>query len=389
MSLGRVPVGRSASRLVAWHVTVELAMFDYLVVGAGLSGATFARRAADAGKRCLVVEADTHVAGHCYTEEVEGIQVHAFGPHIFHTDSERVWRFVNRFAAFNSFRYRPRVQHRGRIYSFPINLLTLYQLWGVRTPAEARARLERERVACARPRNAEEWLLSQLGPELYKTFYAEYTLKQWGRPPADLPASIVRRVPIRLTFDDDYFADRYQGIPLGGYTNMVSKMLGGIEVRLACDYLREQARLDALARKILYTGPLDGLFGCRYGRLEYRSLRFEREVMEGDFQGVAVVNHTSAEVPYTRTVEHKHFENPGSAVTVLTREYPQPPSPLARPFYPVGDARNLALARKYAALADASGILLCGRLASYRYYDMHQVIGQALALADREGLKPE
>lgn len=364
-------------------------MYDYLVVGAGLFGATFARRAADEGRRCLVVDADAHVAGHCYTEEVEGIHVHAFGPHIFHTDSERVWRFVNRFAAFNSFRYRPRVLSGGRIYSFPINLLTLHQIWGVSTPADARAKLDAERVPCDNPRNAKEWLLSQIGPELYERFYAGYTAKQWGRDPADLPASIVRRVPIRLTFDDDYFPDRYQGIPVGGYTRMVEKMLDGVAVRLRCDYLADRAQLDSLARKVVYTGPLDALFEYRYGRLEYRSLRFEREVMEGDFQGAAVVNHADADVAYTRTVEHKHFDQPGAGVTVVSREFPEPRSLSARPFYPVGDRRNLALAREYTALASASGLLIGGRLATYRYYDMHQVIAQALTLADREGLKLE
>ncbi len=303
------------------------ASYDYLIVGAGMFGAVFAREMADAGYRCLVIDQRQHIAGNCYTEAIEGIQVHRYGPHIFHTDSEKIWRYVNRFAEFNGFTYRPRVMHHGKLYSFPINLLTLYQLWGVKNPAEARAKLceVRAEIDSIDTGSMEGWLLSQVGRELYETFYRGYSTKQWGRDPADLPASIAARVPIRLTFDDNYYADRYQGIPVCGYTRMIAAMLTGIEVRLGVDYFDDAPFFLNVAEKTVYTGPIDRFFGCVHGALEYRSLRFERQVVTGDFQGVAVINYTDMETSFTRIVEHKHFvpdlKHDHSAIT---REYPIP-----------------------------------------------------------------
>jgi UDP-galactopyranose mutase len=359
-------------------------MYDYLIVGAGLFGATFAHLARLSGRKCLVIDRRRHVAGNCHTEPVGDIQVHQYGPHIFHTSDDRVWAFVTRFATFNHFTYRPRVRYKEQIYSFPINLMTLHQLWGVRTPAEAEARLQQHRVPCAHPKNLEEYVLSQVGVEIYETFIRGYTTKQWGRDPKHLPASIIRRLPIRLTYDDNYFHDRYQGVPIEGYTHMVNTMLDGTEVVLGCDYFAESKPLLRCARRVVYTGSVDQYFGYRFGRLEYRSLRFQVEKLSGDFQGVAVVNYTDRSIPYTRIVEHKHFTFGTQPYTVITREYPAPYTGDNEPFYPVNDATNNALYRRYRALAESSGVLFGGRLGSYRYYDMHQVIAQAMAMADKE-----
>lgn len=370
--------------------------YDYLIVGAGLFGAVFARQATDAGKRCLVIDKRTHIAGNCYTEPRHGIAVHKFGPHIFHTNSAKVWDYVNRFTTFNRFTYRPRVLYDGRIFSFPINLMTLHQVWGVRSPAEARARLaavtqgadEGSSPEGGDGSNLKSWLLSQVGPELYRIFYEGYTTKQWGRDPALLPASIGKRVPIRLTFDDNYFDDRYQGIPTGGYTSLVAALLEGIEVKLRCDYFADVPHFQQVARRTVYAGPIDRFFHHCHGRLEYRSLRFEEEEMPGDFQGVAAVNCTGLDVPYTRIVEHKHFEFLKTDRTVITREYPVPSEPDVEPFYPVNDARNNALYARYREMADASPVLFGGRLGAYKYYDMDQVIGQALAAFERDRARP-
>lgn len=364
-------------------------LYDYVIVGAGLFGAVFAREMTDVGKHCLVIEQRTHVAGNCYTEAVEGIQVHAYGPHIFHTDSRRIWEYAQRFAEFNSFTYRPRVLHRGRLYSFPINLLTLHQLWGVTSPAEAKAMLDSVRVHNADASNLEGWLLSRIGRELYETFYEGYTTKQWGRSPAELPAAIAARVPIRIDFEDNYFSDQYQGIPIGGYTRLVSRVLCGIEVWLNTNFFGDVAYFRQIGRKLVFSGPIDRFYNYCYGALEYRSLRFEREILPiADFQGTAAVNYTDMETPYTRIVEHKHFDSAvKSDQTVITREYPVPAGQSAtiEPFYPLNDAVNNALYARYRELADAdASVLFGGRLATYKYYDMHQVIGQALAMAQRE-----
>ena len=363
-----------------------MAAFDYLIVGSGMFGAVFARRAAEAGQRVRLLDKRDHIAGNCYSEKIAGVEVHRYGPHIFHTDNERVWEFVNRFADFNHYRHHGRVRHGGRTLSFPINLLTLSQLWGVNTPAEAEQKLAEVRVPCENPKNLREWILSQVGEELYETFVRGYTTKQWGRDPAELPPSIIRRIPIRQTFDDRYFSDKFQGIPIGGYTRMFENMLDhhAIDVVLGVDYFEYADELEASAAKVVYTGKIDEYFDYRFGELEYRSLRFENEVLSGDFQGAAIVNYTEAAVPYTRITEHKHFEFQQSAQTVITREYPDQCDRTKVPYYPIRDAANSALYEQYRAAAQHIGLILGGRLATYQYYDMHQVVAQALTLADKQ-----
>ncbi len=363
-----------------------MAAFEYLVVGCGMFGAVFARRAAEAGRRVLVIDKRSHIAGNCYSEQLAGIEVHHYGPHIFHTDNERVWQFVNRFARFNHYVHHGRVRHAGRTLSFPINLMTLAQLWGVNTPAEAERRLAEARIPCERPQNLRDWILSQVGEELYEVFVRGYTTKQWGRDPTELPPSIIRRIPIRQTYDDRYFADQFQGIPLGGYTRMFENMLDHelIRVELEVDYFNEAPALNGTAQHVVYTGKIDEYFGYRFGELEYRSLRFEHEVLDGDFQGAAIVNYTEAAVPYTRITEHKHFEYLSSSKTVITREYPDAGGRDKVPYYPIRDAANAELYERYRAEAQNAGLLLGGRLATYQYYDMHQVVAQALTLADKQ-----
>jgi UDP-galactopyranose mutase len=363
-----------------------MAEYDYLVVGCGMFGAVFARRAAECGRRVLIVDKRDHVAGNCYTERLAGINVHRYGPHIFHTDDQRVWQFVNRFVEFNNYVHHGRVRHGDRVYSFPINLMTLAQVWGVQTPAEADRKLREVCIPCANPRTLRDWILSQVGEEIYEIFIRAYTTKQWGRDPAELPASIVRRIPIRRTFDDRYYADRFQGIPIGGYTRLFENMLdhAAIQIQLNVDYFAYARELGASAAKTVYTGKIDELFDYRFGELAYRTLRFENEVLEGDFQGAAVMNYTDASVPFTRVTEHKHFEFQQSTHTVVTREYPGPCDRAGVPYYPLRDAESSALYERYRAEAGHTGFLLGGRLATYQYYDMHQVIAQALALADRE-----
>lgn len=356
--------------------------YDYVIVGAGLFGSVWARQMTDAGRRCLVLDRRPHIGGNVYTEEVEGINVHRYGPHIFHTSNDDIWAYVGRFASFNHYVNRPRVNYRGQIYSFPINLFTLYQIYGVHTPEEARAKLEEVRIPCDEPRNLEEWILSQVGPEIYQIFIRGYTWKQWKRDLKQLPASIIKRLPIRLTFDDNYFDDCYQGIPKGGYTGMVARMLEGIEVRTGVDYFAAKEQWDAKGRWTVFTGCIDEYFDHEHGSLEYRSIDFDTKVLQGDFQGTAVVNYTAQEVPHTRIVEHKHFEFGTQPATVVTWEYPGEWAPGKIPYYPINDAKNSAIYRKYKARADAeSRVIFGGRLAEYRYYDMHQVIGSALAKA--------
>ncbi len=363
-----------------------MASYDYLVVGCGMFGAVFARAAADAGRRVLVVDLRDHVAGNCYSETVEGIEVHRYGPHIFHTDDEQIWRFVNRFATFNHYVHHGRVRHEGRTFSFPINLMTLSQLWGVNTPGEAEDKLRQVRVPCENPANLRDWIVSQVGQELYEIFVRGYTAKQWGRDPAELPASIIRRLPIRMTLDDRYFEDRFQGIPIGGYTRLFENMLDHrlINVELGVNYFEHAGQLRAAASKTVYTGKIDEFFDYRFGELAYRSLRFETEVLEGDFQGAAIVNYSEASVPYTRITEHKHFEFQRSPRTVITREYPQAYERGRIPYYPIRDAAQTALYDRYRRHAEHSGVLFGGRLATYQYYDMHQVIAQALSMAAKE-----
>jgi UDP-galactopyranose mutase len=367
-----------------------MAAFDYLVVGCGMFCAVFARCAAEAGRRVMVIDKRPHVAGNCYSEQMAGVEVHKYGPHIFHTDNEAVWTVLNRFARFNHYTHHGRVRHGGRTFSFPINLLTLSQLWGVNTPTEAEKKLAEVRVPCEHPRNLRDWILSQVGEELYEIFVRGYTTKQWGRDPVELPPSIIRRIPIRQTFDDRYFADRFQGIPIGGYTRMFANMLDhdAIEVSLDVDFFAHADELQGSAARTVYTGKIDEYYDYRFGELEYRSLRFENEVLDGDFQGAAIVNHTAADVPYTRITEHKHFEFQTSPRTVITREYPATCDRNQVPYYPIRDAANSALYERYRAEARREGLLVGGRLATYQYYDMHQVVAQALTLADNEFEQP-
>ena len=360
------------------------APFDYLIVGAGLFGAVFARIAAESGRRSLIVDRRPHIAGNCFSENVRGVEVHRYGPHIFHTNDEGVWSFVNRFADFHHYIHRCAVRHQHRLLSFPINLLTFHQLWGVTTPAEVEERLERERIPCDQPRSCEEWILSQVGRELYETFFHGYTAKQWNRDPSQLPASIVRRIPIRLTYDDRYFGDRFQGIPVGGYTRLFENMLDHdlIRIETNVDFFAERDRLTRDASRLVYTGCIDEFFDHRFGRLEYRSLRFENEIVAGDYQGSAIVNYTERSVPFTRITEHKHFEGRSALPhSVITREYPADYREGATPYYPVRDELNTARYERYRRLAADSNVIFGGRLGTFQYYDMHQVVAQAMAVA--------
>ena len=358
--------------------------YDFLIVGAGLFGSTFAQQAKERGKNCLIIDKRNHTAGNAYTEKIEGINVHKYGPHIFHTSDEDIWNYVNKFAEFNSYVNRPKVNYKGKIYSFPINLFTLYQMFGVGTPEEAKQLLADLKTNNKFPKNLEEWILSEVGEEIYRTFIYGYTKKQWGREPRELPASIIRRLPIRLTFDDNYYTDKYQGIPIGGYTQMIEKMQEGIEVRLGVDFFEDRVKFESMAETIVFTGPIDEFFGHQHGELEYRSLRFETQILPiEDFQGNALINYTEEGIPFTRICEHKHFESTKSGSTVITKEYPQAWSSGEEKFYPVNDEENNSRYLLYRKMAEdlSPKYIFGGRLAEYKYYDMHQVIGSALAKA--------
>lgn len=364
---------------------MEPRKYDFLIVGAGLFGSTFARHAVDSGKKVLVIDKREHIAGNCYDEEVEGIYVGKYGPHFFHTPESSTWAFVNKFSQFNNVRARPKVNYQGKIYSFPINLMTLCQVWGIATPAEAIARIETEKVSIESPSNFEEFVLSKVGRQIYEMFFEGYTTKQWGRHPSELPASIAKRIPIRFTYDDNYFPDShvYQGIPSLGYTNMFKNMLDGIEVELGVDYISNRKSLSKIAKHVLYTGPLDALYHYRFGKLEYRSLRFETEKVMGDFQGNTVINYTDVNVPYTRITEWKHKYNIDCPHSYITREYPATYEETGEAYYPINDNTNNTLHKKYQKLADADLLLTGGRNADYRYYDMNMVIPAASRLAEK------
>ncbi len=358
--------------------------YDYLIVGAGLFGAVFARQAMDAGKTCLVVEKSHHIAGNIYTEEVEGIPVHRYGAHIFHTSNKAVWDYVSRYVTFNHYINTPIANYKGELYNLPFNMHTFYQMWGVTTPDAARRKIEEQRrEITGEPQNLEEQAISLVGRDIYEKLVKGYTEKQWGRSCTDLPAFIIKRLPVRYTFDNNYFNDPYQGIPEEGYTALVERLLAGAEVRLGVDYLDSREELNALAERVVYTGPIDEYYGYCYGALEYRSLRFETEVLDtANYQGVAVVNYNEREIPYTRVIEHKHFVFGNQPKTVITREYPADWEQGMRPYYPVNNAENQALYRRYRALADADGrVVFGGRLGHYKYYDMDKVVEAALELA--------
>ena len=356
-------------------------MYDYLIVGAGLFGAVFAHEMTKKGKKCLVIDKREHIGGNIYTKEVEGINVHMYGAHIFHTSNKKVWDYVNSFVPFNRYTNSPVARYRDELYNLPFNMNTFNKLWGVITPAEARAEIDEQiaRAGIKEPSNLEEQALSLVGRDIYEKLVKGYTEKQWGRKATELPAFIIRRLPVRMTYDNNYFNDLYQGIPIGGYTGMIERMLDGIEVRTGCDYFADRTAYDSMASRVVFTGMIDEYYDYCYGELEYRSLRFETETLDMDnYQGNAVVNYTEYEVPYTRIIEHKHFEYGEGAKTVITREYPAAWKRGDEPYYPMNDDKNNELYAKYKKLADANEkVIFGGRLGMYKYYDMHNVIEAA------------
>ena len=362
--------------------------YDYLIVGAGLYGAVFACEAKKAGKKVLVVDKRSHVAGNVYTEKMEDINVHVYGAHIFHTNNKEVWDYVNDHATFNRFTNSPVANYKGELYSLPFNMYTFNKMWGVVTPQEAAAKIEEQKHAAGiqEPKNLEEQAISLVGTDIYEKLVKGYTEKQWGRACKDLPAFIIRRLPVRLTFDNNYFNALYQGIPIGGYTAMVESMLSGIEVRLNTDYLAQKAELEQKAEKVVYTGAIDAYFDYQLGYLEYRSVRFETEVLDmPNFQGNAAVNYTDAETPWTRIIEHKWFEFGTQPKTVISREYSSEWKPGDEPYYPVNDEKNGTLYQQYKVLAEQeSNVIFGGRLGEYKYYDMDAVIAAALQMCKKE-----
>ena len=362
--------------------------YDYLVVGSGLYGAVFAHEAKKAGKRVLVVDRRPNIAGNVYTEQIEEINVHKYGAHIFHTNNKQVWEYVNQFAEFNRFTNSPVANYHGELYSLPFNMYTFNKMWGVVTPEEAEAKIKEQRNAAGivEPKNLEEQAISLVGIDIYEKLVKGYTEKQWGRPCSQLPAFIIKRLPVRFTFDNNYFNALYQGIPIGGYTKMVEKMLEGIEVCLNSDYLTKKDEYDEIANRIVYTGAIDEYFKFQLGALEYRSVRFETEIVDKpNFQGNAAVNYTDAETPWTRIIEHKWFEFGTQPKTVISREYSSEWKPGDEPYYPVNDERNNALYQEYKKLANSEKkVIFGGRLGEYKYYDMDAVIASALEMAERE-----
>lgn len=362
--------------------------YDYLVVGAGLYGAVFAHEAKEKGKNVLVIDKRDHIAGNVYTEVIEGINVHKYGAHIFHTNNKKVWEYITQFAEFNRFTNSPVANYKGELYSLPFNMYTFNKMWGVVTPQEAAEKIEEQRKAAGitEPKNLEEQAISLVGTDIYEKLVKGYTEKQWGRPCNELPAFIIKRLPVRLTFDNNYFNALYQGIPMGGYTKMVENLLDGIEVRLGEDYLKKKAEYDALAERIVYTGAIDAYFDYKLGALEYRSVRFENEVLNmPNFQGNAAVNYTDAETPWTRIIEHKWFEFGDQPKTVISREYSSEWKVGDEPYYPVNDEKNGKLYAEYKKLAEAENkVIFGGRLGEYKYYDMDAVIASALEMCEKE-----
>jgi len=360
--------------------------FDYLIVGAGLFGSVFAHEMKKHKKSVLIIDQRSHIGGNCYTEKKHGIDVHVYGPHIFHTSNLKIWNFINQFTEFNNFIHRPKVKYGNNIYSFPINLFTLYQLWGVTTPEEAKKKLNEVKIKCDKPRNLEEWILSQVGQEVYEKFIYGYTKKQWMKEPKDLPSFIIKRLPIRLTFDDNYFNDPYQGIPVNGYTQIFENMLDGCHIELGVDFFLKKEKYSKMANKIVYTGKIDQFYDYFFGKLDYRTLKFENFEVDGDFQGNAIINYTEFDIPWTRITEHKHFLTGKSfSKTIFTKEYPQEWNENSTPYYPINDIKNSTIYSNYEKLKQKeTSVIFGGRLADYQYYDMHQVIGSALRLASME-----
>jgi UDP-galactopyranose mutase len=363
-------------------------MYDYLVVGSGLYGCVFAHEAKKRGYKCLVIEKREHLGGNVYTKNIAGINVHVYGAHIFHTQEKYLWDYVNQFAEFNHYVNSPIANYKGELYNMPFNMNTFYQLWRVTTPEAAKAKI-RDQVAhlnIGEPKNLEEQALKLVGIDIYEKLIKEYTEKQWGKPCTELPAFIIKRLPVRFTFNNNYFNDRYQGIPVGGYTKIIEGLLKGIDTKVNVDFFADREYWRNQAKKTVYTGKIDGYFDFRFGELEYRSLHFEHELLQKEnYQGNAVMNFTDKETPYTRIIEHKHFEFGTQPETVITKEYPVTGTHHNEPYYPVNDDVNMALLKKYKALAEQEeNVIFGGRLAEYRYYDMHQVVASALTCTNKE-----
>ena len=355
--------------------------YDFLIVGAGLFGAVCAHELNKKGKKVLVIDKRNHIGGNVYTEDNNGIQVHKYGAHIFHTNDKTIWDYVNSFVEFNRYTNSPLANYKGELYNLPFNMNTFYQLWKTKTPNEAKEviRVQRQEMEGKTPTNLEEQAISLVGRDIYEKLIKGYTEKQWGRDCKELPAFIINRLPVRFTYDNNYFSDRYQGVPIGGYTNLVEKMLANIEVKLSANFLADREYYSNLADQVIYTGPIDEYFDNCFGTLEYRSLKFEHEVInEDNYQGNAVVNFTERDIPYTRIIEHKHFDAVETNHTVITKEYPSEWKVGDEPYYPVNDEKNMTLFKKYRELAKKENIIFGGRLAEYKYYDMHQVIKSAL-----------
>ena len=363
-------------------------MYDYLVIGAGLFGSVFADEAKNAGKNVCVIDKRNHTGGNIYCENIHGINVHKYGAHIFHTSNKTVWNYVNQFVEFNRYTNSPMANYKGELYNLPFNMNTFNKMWGVITPAEAQAKIEEQRKAAGitEPNNLEEQAISLVGQDIYEKLIKGYTQKQWGRECKDLPSFIIKRLPVRMIYDNNYFNDLYQGIPIGGYNVLIDQLLEGIEVRLNIDYLKERDNYAGAAKKIIFTGPIDAYYDYCFGPLEYRSVRFETEELDiENYQGNAVINYTDAETPYTRIIEHKHFEFGTQKTTVISREYSAEWKPGDEPYYPVNDEKNAALYQKYAKKAEQEeSVVFGGRLGEYKYYDMDKVIASALELAGKE-----
>lgn len=354
--------------------------YDYLIVGSGLFGAVFANQAKINGKKCLVIDKRSHFGGNVYCENIEGINVHKYGAHIFHTNNKEIWDFVNEFVPFNRYTHSVLANNEGKFYNLPFNMNTFYQLWGISNPKEVLDKVESQKCNISSPNNLEEQAISLVGIDVYETLIKYYTEKQWGRKATELPAFIIKRLPVRYTFDNAYFGDLYQGIPIGGYNKLIEGLLEGIEVRLSVDYFNDRASYDAQAQNIVFTGKIDEFFNFQHGKLEYRSLKFENEILDLDnFQGCSVVNYVDKETPYTRIIEHKHFEYGNQPKTVITKEYSTEWKEGDEPYYPINDLKNQDIFKKYQELSKSiSNVIFGGRLAEYKYYDMHQVIGSAL-----------
>lgn len=356
--------------------------YDFVIVGTGFFGTTFARLAAESGRKCLLIDKRNHIGGNCYTEKIEGINVHKYGPHIFHTNNFEIWNFINRFSKFNNYQHRIKVNYKDQIYSFPINLMTANQVWGVKTPSEFDEKINQIKLDVG-SNSLENWCLSNVGKDLYEIFIKGYTKKQWNKDPKNLPSFIIKRIPLRNTFDDRYYNDKYQGIPINGYSNLFENMLDhkNIEFKLNVDFFENKKEILNSGHRMVYSGKIDEFYDYRFGELEYRSLKFENKILDGDYQGCSIVNYTHSDVKYTRSVEHKHFEFLSSDKTVVTWEYPDDYSIGKIPYYPINDNNNNLIYEKYKSIAHIPGnpeIIFGGRLGRYQYMDMHQVIASAI-----------